>query len=62
MSNRLAADSFAQSMAPLIRRLQAKGITTRNAITRELLRRGVHTARNGKWHPTTVARLLARLE
>ena len=37
------------------------GHTTVRAITAELTRRNVPTARGGKWHPTTVGRLLARL-
>jgi hypothetical protein len=61
LSNRRAAISFAKVLAPYIRELHAEGFATQNAIARELRRRKVPTARGGKWHPTTVERLMARL-
>lgn len=54
------ADSFAANLLPLIRQLQASGITTIRAIADELNARGVRTARGGTWHPATVHGLLAR--
>ena len=60
-TNRRKADLFAQSIAPIIKELRASGIVLPRAITDELIKRQVPTARGGAWHPTTVARLLARL-
>jgi len=61
MSNRRNADLFAHKIAPIIAELKASGIFRPRAITDELIKRQVRTARGGVWHPTTVARLLARL-
>jgi hypothetical protein len=59
LSNRRNADLFAHDIAPIIAELKASGIVRPRAITDELIK--VRTARGGAWHPTTVARLLARL-
>ena len=40
-SNRIAADQFAAKLQPLIRELQASGVTSQRAIARELERLGV---------------------
>ena len=61
MSNRRNADLFAHGIAPIISELSASGIVLPRAITGELIKRRVPTARGGAWHPTTVARLLIRL-
>ena len=61
MANRRAADLYAQSIAPIIVELRASGIVLPRAITDELIKRQVPTSRGGAWHPTTVARLPARL-
>jgi hypothetical protein len=53
---------FAQSIAPIITELRASGIVLPRAVSDELSKRQVATARGGTtWHATTVARLLARL-
>jgi hypothetical protein len=61
MSNRRNADLFAHGIAPIIAELIASGTVLPRAITDELIKRQVPTARGGAWHPTTVARLLIRL-
>ena len=61
-TNRRNADLFAQSIAPIIKELRASGIVLPRAVSDELSKRQVATALGGTtWHPTTVARLLARL-
>ena len=61
LANRRAADLYAYKIAPIIAELNASGIVLPRAIADELSKRQVRTARGGTWHPTTVARLLARL-
>src|SRR5262245_50224265 len=61
MENRAAADAQARALQLTIRELRAAGITSVRAIAAELNKRKVPTARDGEWHATTVARLLARL-
>jgi Recombinase len=41
--------------------LRSQGIKSIRTITAELNARGILTPRAGAWHPTSVARLLARL-
>ena len=60
-ANKAAAEAQAKALAPIIRELRAAGITSVRAIAAELNERKVVTARGGEWHPTSVARLLARL-
>jgi hypothetical protein len=60
-ANRRAADLYAYEIAPIIAELKASGIVLPRAIADELRKRRAPTARGGAWHPTTVARLLARL-
>jgi hypothetical protein len=61
-TNKRAADLYAKSLAPAISEFRAAGHITPRAISEELTRRKVPTARGGNWHPTTVVRLLARLD
>jgi hypothetical protein len=52
----------AANLAPIVRALQANGVTTLNGIAEALNERGVPTAAgSGNWHATQVARLLRRL-
>ena len=60
-ANRWAALVRAQTLAPIIRQLQSSGIVALRSIARELNARGIPAARGGKWHPTSVDRLLRRL-
>jgi hypothetical protein len=61
-SNKRAANLYAKSLPPTISELRAAGHTTPRAISDELSKRKIPAARGGKWHPTTVVRLLARLD
>jgi DNA invertase Pin-like site-specific DNA recombinase len=55
-----AADQFAANVLPVIRELQAQGVTSHNAIAAKLNERGVKTARGGKWTHVQVAAALSR--
>jgi DNA invertase Pin-like site-specific DNA recombinase len=59
-ANREAADAFAANVLPVVRELQAVGVTTARAIAEALNARGIRTARGGEWHHSTVRNLLAR--
>ena len=54
------AAAFAQDRAPIITAIQAEGFTSLRAIAGELNRRGITTARGGKWAPQAVANVLGR--
>ena len=58
-ANRAAADQFAANVLPIVRAIQASGLTTLREIA-ALNARGVRTARGGQWHSSTVHNLLAR--
>src|SRR5260370_2525640 len=61
-TNRRNAGLLAQAIAPIIKELRASGIVLPRAVSDELSKRQVATALGGTtWHPTTVARPLARL-
>lgn len=62
LAHRQAADARAKSLASTIRAIQADGVGTAKAIARELNKRGLPTARRGRWHPSSVSRLLQRLK
>ena len=57
-----AADVRAKGLASTIAKIQNAGFISINAITRELSERNIPTALGGKWHSTSVKRLLQRLE
>jgi DNA invertase Pin-like site-specific DNA recombinase len=59
-ATRAGADQFAANMLPIVREIQASGLTTLRDIAAALNARGVHTARGGEWHSTTVRNLLLR--
>lgn len=54
------ADSFALAILPEIDRIRSAGAATLQAVADELDRRGVPTARGGRWTPTKVSRILRR--
>jgi hypothetical protein len=57
-----AADERAAKLAPLIKALQAAGVTSLNGLAVALNARGVVTPAGGsQWHATQVRRVLARL-
>jgi len=59
--NKAAADVHAKALQPTLRELRSQGVVSVRAISAELNKRGVRTSRDGKWHATSVARLLARI-
>jgi DNA invertase Pin-like site-specific DNA recombinase len=59
-ANKAGADAFAANVLPIVRQIEASGITGARAIAAALNARGVRTARGGAWHDSTVRNLLAR--
>ena len=57
-----AAHMRAKALAPTIARLQKAGFVSIKAITRGLSDQELPTAQGGKWHPSSVSRLLQRLK
>jgi DNA invertase Pin-like site-specific DNA recombinase len=57
---RAAADQFAANVLPIVREIQASGLTTLREIAAALNARGIRTARGGQWHSTTVRNVLLR--
>jgi hypothetical protein len=62
LANKRAADGRANALASTIWQLRAAGITSRRSLAAELNRRGIPTAQGGRWHYTTVVRVLKRLD
>jgi DNA invertase Pin-like site-specific DNA recombinase len=61
--NKRAADEFAHQLAPLLRKLKKRGITTVRAIAQEFNKEGIPTfRRDSQWHPSTVCALRNRLK
>ena len=61
LANKKAADAHARTLASTLRELIAAGFISRRALADELNRRGMPTDRGGRWHYTTVVRMLKRL-
>jgi DNA invertase Pin-like site-specific DNA recombinase len=61
-SRAAGADEFARNVAPVIRAIQAQGVTTLRGIARELVTRKIETRRGGTWSPVQVSDLLKRLD
>ena len=59
-ASRIAADTFAANVVPIVRQIEASGVKGHRAIAAALNARGVRTARGGEWHATTVRNLLGR--
>jgi DNA invertase Pin-like site-specific DNA recombinase len=59
---RAKAQDRADNLRGMIHELNEAGVTSVRRLAEELNRRGAVTARNGQWHPTSVARLLTRLD
>ncbi|MGZ5908372.1 MAG: recombinase family protein [Reyranella sp.] len=57
-----SADAKAKALAPTVRELQANGFDTLGTIARELNALEIPAPRGGKWHATSVKRLLRRLK
>jgi DNA invertase Pin-like site-specific DNA recombinase len=54
------SDRYAENTLPIVRQIQASGITGLRGIARALAARGVATARRGQWTPVQVSNLLKR--
>jgi DNA invertase Pin-like site-specific DNA recombinase len=61
-SNRRIGASFAANVVPVMQQIRAAGATSYHAIADALNARGIHTARGGEWHATTVRNILLRTE
>jgi DNA invertase Pin-like site-specific DNA recombinase len=59
-STKAEADRFARNILPIIREIQASGVTSQRGIARALNARGVATARGGVWSEVQVAAILRR--
>lgn len=59
-ANQSQAQHFASNIVPIINTIQAAGISSLAGIAAALNARGIATARGGRWHAATVARLTAR--
>lgn len=55
------ANQFAANVVPIIRGIQADGVTSNLGIAKALNAQGIRTARGGKWFDTTVRNVLARV-
>jgi hypothetical protein len=62
LATKRVADVRAKAFGPTIRKLRKAGFVSSRAIARELNERKIPTARGGKWHRSSVDRLLHRLE
>ena len=54
------ADAFAANVRPIIKEIQASGVSSMRGIARALTARGVKTARGGDWSDVQVAAILRR--
>lgn len=59
--NKAVAKAHARSLKPVLRKLAKEGITSVRKVAHALNERNIPTARGGRWHPTSAARLLARI-
>ena len=54
------ANAFAANVLPIIEALRTAGVRDLRGLADALNRRGVSTARGGKWHVSNVRNILAR--
>jgi DNA invertase Pin-like site-specific DNA recombinase len=59
-ANRAAAEAFAANVLPIVRELQAAGVTTLRGLADALNARGVRSSRGGAWGSSAVRNVLAR--
>jgi DNA invertase Pin-like site-specific DNA recombinase len=57
-----AAERYAANVLPIIRQIQASGISSLQGVARALRARGVQTARGGEWTARQVANMLERTD
>jgi hypothetical protein len=62
LKSKPVADVRAETLGPTIRKLRKAGFVSIKAIACELNERGIAAPRGGKWHLTTVTRLVQRLD
>ena len=60
-ANKRAADSRVLVLLPTIRELMAAGFASERGLANELNRRGITGARAGRWHRSSLRRMLTRL-
>lgn len=56
------ADEYARKLKVTLEDIRGTGALSLEAIAKELNARHIQTRRGGKWHPSSVKNLLARLE
>jgi DNA invertase Pin-like site-specific DNA recombinase len=59
-ANRKAANAFAANVLPVVRQMQAAGVSGLRGLAAALNELGVRTARGGEWHAATVRNILLR--
>jgi DNA invertase Pin-like site-specific DNA recombinase len=59
-ANKANADRFAANVIPIVREIQASGVTTLRGVARALNARGVQSARGVPWSPVAVSNILKR--
>jgi DNA invertase Pin-like site-specific DNA recombinase len=59
-TNKAKAERFAANVLPIIREIQASGVTTLRGVARALDARGVQSARGAPWSPEAVSNILKR--
>jgi DNA invertase Pin-like site-specific DNA recombinase len=59
-ANKANADCFAANVIPIIREIQASGVTTLRGVARALNARGVPSARGAPWSEVAVTNILKR--
>jgi hypothetical protein len=55
-----ASAQFVQNAIPIIKHIQATGLTSLREVAGALNARGIRSARGGEWQPTQVKRVLER--
>ncbi|WP_395541548.1 recombinase family protein [Neotabrizicola sp. sgz301269] len=61
LAKQQAALARAHDLSDVLQDVQASGITTLSGMAEELNRRGIKTARGGRWHASSVCNVLSRL-
>ena len=59
-ANKANADRFAANIIPIIREIQASGVTTLRGVARELNARGVQSRRGVPWSHAAVGNIIKR--
>lgn len=59
-ANKVNAERFAAKMIPIIREIQASGVTTLRGVARALNARGVQSRTGGSWSHVAVGSIIKR--